>query len=135
MAELSVTPYIFFRGNCAEALNFYKGVFGGELTTQTYAEAHQDDPAKRDWIMHGVLRGEVNLMGSDTEKASPEAKKITLSIGGEDQEKMRKMFDALSEGGTVNSPLKKEFWGDFFGQLTDKYGVEWMMNISVPKEG
>jgi len=83
-----------------------------------------------DWLMHANLEGgDIKLMGSDTEKASLQAKKVSLSLGGTDEEYMRKIFDALSQGGSVFSPLKKEFWGDIFGSLTDKYGIEWMMNI------
>jgi PhnB protein len=85
--------------------------------------------------MHAVLDGgAVKLMASDTEKASPEAKKVSLSLGGTDEATMRKIFDDLSAGGKIFSALKKEAWGDIFGSFTDKYGIEWMMNIGVPKQ-
>lgn len=134
MAKIDLEPYIFFNGNCREAMDFYKSVFGGELTMQKLSEVPPQpgmeiDESRKDEIMHASLKGDVNLMASDSKAASPEAKKVTLSLGGTDEQKMRQIFDALSEGGQVISALKKEFWGDTFGMLKDKFGVEWMMNI------
>lgn len=84
--------------------------------------------------MHASLTGgAVNIMGSDTEQASPKAAKITISLSGTNEERLTTIFNSLSEGAAVQSPLKKEFWGDTFGQLTDKYGVDWMVNIAGPK--
>lgn len=139
MHKVTLEPYIFFKGNCQEAMEFYKSVFGGELTAQKMDEVPADVPKMEgfsgDMIMHASLEGgAVKLMGSDSPRASAEAKKVSLSLGGYDEELMRKIFDSLSEGGKVFMPLKKEFWGDIFGSLTDKFGVEWMMNIGVNKE-
>ena len=139
MDKVTLEPYIFFKGNCREAMEFYKTVFGGELEMQTMGEvpADVDMPRKeatKDWIMHASLKGgAINLMASDGQNASPKAAKIELSLGGTDEDQMRKMFDALSEGGKVTKPLEKEFWGDIFGMLTDRYGVDWMMNIGTKK--
>jgi PhnB protein len=132
MSDIRLEVYLFFKGECREAMEFYKSVFGGDLTVQTYADVPDipNEASKKDWLMHAKLEGgNIKLMGSDTDKASPEAAKIDLSLGGTDEAKMREVFDKLSEGGKVNMPLKKEFWGDIFGSLTDKYGVNWMMNI------
>lgn len=135
MSTITSNPYIFFTGNCREAMEFYQDAFGGELTVQTYGEVGMNDgPMPADKLMHADLSGgDVRLMGSDTAAASAKAAKISLSLGGEDEEKLRAIFDKLSDGANVQQPLKKEFWGDIFGSLTDKYGVEWMINISVPK--
>lgn len=135
MTNLSLDPYIFFNGNCKEAMEFYKNVFGGELTVQTYDQAGQGNMGMSgDSLMHAELSGgEVKLFASDTSKAAPEAKKVSLCLGGNDEAKMRKIFEGLSEGGNVFQALEKMFWGDFFGSVTDKFGVEWMMNISVAK--
>jgi PhnB protein len=137
MSEIKLEPYIFFQGNAKEAMEFYKGVFGGELNLTSYADMPgmpNADGAKNDWLMHASLEGgAVKLMASDTTEASPVAKKVSLSLGGTDEAKMREIFDALSAGGKVFSELKKETWGDIFGSFTDKYGVEWMMNIAAPK--
>lgn len=133
MADIIFNPYIFFPGNCAEAMEFYKGVFGGTVETSAYDDLPGDTPeGMAGKLMHASLKGGViDLMGSDTAQASPKAAKITLSLSGDDDAKLREMFDGLSAGGNVVSPLKTESWGDTFGALTDKYGVEWMVNIST----
>jgi len=80
-------------------------------------------------IMHSSLRGPVNIMGSDSTIASAKAAKVELSLGGTNETEMKKIFDALAKGGKVRMPLQKQFWGDTFGMLTDKFGIDWMMNI------
>ena len=132
MGDVKLDPYIFFNGNCAEAMEFYKGIFGGELTVQKYSEAGDQPGMKEhpDWIMHSTLEGEIKLMASDTEKASAKAAKIDLSLSGSDKAKLHEYFDGLSKGGNVQFPLEKQFWGDVFGMLTDKFGIEWMVNIT-----
>lgn len=134
MSNVSLEPYIFFKGNCREAMEFYKGVFGGELEITEADPEQLGDMPNKDWfkgkIMHCTLKGgDITFMASDSLKASPEAKKISLSLGGSDEAKMRQIFDQLSAGGKVSMPLKKQFWGDIFGSLMDRYGIEWMMNI------
>ncbi len=135
MSNITLNPYIFFKGNCREAMEFYKSIFGGELTVQTYGDvntASEQMPAEN--IMHAMLQSEeFTVLGSDTAAASPTAAKITLCLGGSDKEKLTNIFNHLSDGVEIKYPLKKEFWGDTFGSLTDKYGVEWMVNISEPK--
>lgn len=135
MTKVALDPYIFFHGNCQEAMEFYKSVFGGELIIQTYADVKMGTIDQKGWVMHAVLSGGcVKIMASDTEKASPKAAKISLSLGDADEETLRPIFNKLAEGGSVFSELKKEFWGDTFGSLTDKYGVEWMVNIPAAKD-
>jgi PhnB protein len=139
MANVSLEPYLFFKGQAKEAMEFYKSVFGGELTVSSYAETPgmENTPGvQKDWLMHASLEGgAVKLMGSDTAEASEQSKKVTLSLGGTDEAAMREMFDKLSAGGSRVKPLEKMFWGDIYGDFTDKYGVDWMMNIGAPKEG
>ena len=135
MSKINLDVYLFFKGECKDAMEFYKSIFGGEIKAMTYAQIPGEMPGvegiSKDWIMHALLEGgDIRLMGSDTLKASPTSAKVDLSIGGEDEDRMREIFEKLSEGGDVNTPLKKEFWGDTFGSLTDKFGVKWMMNIS-----
>jgi PhnB protein len=138
MGNISLDPYIFFQGNAAEAMEFYKSVFGGKVITQNMDDVPEGvpiDPSMKGKVMHARLEGgEVTLMGSDSQKASDEAKKVELSLSGSEEEKMRKIFDELSKEGKVNMPLEKQFWGDIFGNLTDKYGIVWMVNIAQPKE-
>lgn len=135
MTKISLDPYLFFRGNCREAMEFYQGIFGGELVIQTYAEVKMGNESQQDWAMHAMLSGGmVKIMASDTEQASAKAAKISLSLGDADEATLRPIFDKLAEGGDVFSELKKEFWGDIFGNLTDKYGIEWMVNIPASQE-
>lgn len=134
MSKVIVEPYLFFKGNCREAMEFYKSVFGGELTISTIGEAPKGTPtmpgSKPTDVMHASLRGgAINLMATDSQMASEHAAKIELSLGGTDEKQMREIFEKLSEGGEVRMQLKKQFWGDTFGSLRDKYGIDWMMNI------
>lgn len=134
MGKITVEPYLFFKGQAGEAIEFYKNIFGGKVTKQTFAEAPKDMPRmpgmKDDFVMHASLKGgSIDLMVSDSAIASSKATKVELSLGGIDEEKMRKMFNDLAKGGEVRMPLEKQFWGDLFGSVTDRYGVDWMMNI------
>lgn len=133
MAKVTLEPYIFFKGDCREAMEFYKGVFGGELEVSDADPSQMGDMPDADWfkgkVMHSSLKGDVNLMASDSKIASNKAAKVELSLGGTDEPKMRQIFDKLSEGGKVEMPLEKQFWGDVFGRVTDRYNVQWMMNI------
>jgi PhnB protein len=136
MGKINLDPYLFFNGNCREAMEFYKGVFGGELTFSTFGEFQGEMPDKeamKDNIMHSMLDGDVRLMGSDSQTASPKAAKIELSLSGDDEAKLRGYFEGLSAGGAVKMQLADAGWGDLFGQLTDKYNIDWMVNITVKK--
>lgn len=136
MANISLEPYLFFKGNCKEAMEFYKSVFGGELTMSTLGESPKEaleqmkvDESRYGEIMHSSLKGPVNLMASDSQMASDQAAKVELSLGGTDETQMKEIFDKLADGGKIKMPLEKQFWGDMFGMLTDKFGVDWNMNI------
>lgn len=136
MANFSLEPYLFFKGNCKEAMEFYKGVFGGELTMSTLGESPKNvleqmkiDESRYGEIMHASLKGPVSLMGSDSQVASDHSAKVELSLGGTDETQMKEIWDKLAEGGKVRMPLAKQFWGDTFGMMTDRFGVDWNMNI------
>jgi PhnB protein len=134
MAKVTVEPYLFFKGNTREAMEFYKSVFGGELAISTIGElpegAQTMPGSKPEDVVHASLRGgDIALMATDSSIASDKAAKVELSLGGTDEAHMREIFDKLSAGGKVRMPLAKQFWGDIFGSLSDKYGVDWMMNI------
>lgn len=135
MQPILVNPYVFFKGNAREAMEFYKSIFGGELTLNSYDDVPGPTPeGMAGMLMHADLRGgDITLMGSDTEGASDKAAKVTISLSGDDEEKLTTIFNKLSVGVEVQHPLKKEYWGDTFGQITDKYGVDWMVNISAKK--
>lgn len=136
MSTINVTPYLFFKGNCREAMEFYKGVFGGDLSMNTYDDMPMPDTPEglKGKLMHADLsNGEVALMASDTEQASPVAKKVSISLSGAaaEREKLTGFFNQLSEGVEVIYPLKEEPWGSLFGSVIDKYGIEWMVDISL----
>jgi PhnB protein len=136
MGKVNLDPYLFFGGNCEEAMNFYKGVFGGELTIQKM-DAYPEMPVEesmKDKIMHAELNnGEIRFFASDSPKASGQSAKVELSLSGDDEKKLRGYWDALTGGGKVKFPLEKAPWGDTYGMLADKYGVDWMVNITSPK--
>ena len=132
---VQLNPYLNFRDNAREAMEFYRSVFGGELTVNTFADFQaSDDPAEKDKIMHGQLVTEKGmvLMGADTPNSMEYAPAagFAVSLSGEDRDDLRRYFDALAGGGTVTMPLDKAPWGDEFGMCTDKFGVDWMVNIA-----
>lgn len=137
MSNVNLEVYLFFKGNAREAMEFYKSVFGGNLDVSTVGDS-PDIPGMpevpKDWVMHSTLQGgDIKLMASDSPKASDKAAKVELSLGGTDEAKMREIFNTLAEGGTLKMPLEKQFWGDTYGMLTDKFGVDWNMNIGAAK--
>lgn len=130
-----LTPYLNFNGKTGEAMRFYHSILGGELTMQTFAEAKMaQSPDQNDRIIHATLKNEgLTFMASDTmpDREAKFGDNVHLSISGHDGEKLTKVFHGLSQGGTVDMPLAKQFWGDTYGQVTDKFGVHWMVNITA----
>ena len=131
-----LNPYIAFTGNAREAMEFYRSVFGGELTLSTFGDFQMpgigaDD---RDKIMHGQLTtpSGFTLMAADAPTGMPVGggSNITISLSGGPTENLRDYWDALVAGGTVTLPLEQAPWGDSFGQLTDRFGINWMVNIA-----
>lgn len=132
-----LNPYLSFRDNAREAMEFYKSVFGGELSLMTFGDGGMaQDPAEKDLIMHGQLISASGywLMGSDTPKHMEykPGNTVTVSLSGDADEELRGYWDKLSDGATVTTPLAKAPWGDSFGMLVDRYGTAWMVNIAGP---
>ena len=128
-------PYLSFRDNAREAMAFYQGVFGGDLTVNTFADYHASpDHSEDDKIMHAVLEAPtgIKFMASDTPNNMEYApgRDFSMSLSGEDETELRGYFDKLGEGGAVGMPLEQAPWGDTFGMLTDRFGVRWLVNIS-----
>jgi PhnB protein len=131
-----LTPYLSFKDDAREAMDFYHGVFGGKLDVSTFKDYQaSQDPAEDDKVMHARLETEGGLliMGADTPSSmeySPGAR-ISMSLSGEDEAELRGYWDKLRAGGTEVMPLEKAPWGDTFGMLRDKYGIDWLVNITA----
>ena len=134
MAEVQLNPYLQFQDRAREAVEFYRGVFGGEATMQTFAELGMSgDPSNDDRIMHAQLvtpHGLV-LMASDVPDgmAHEPGSAISIALSGDDEPTLRGFYDALADGGTVIEPLEQAPWGDYFGACIDRFGTSWMVNI------
>jgi PhnB protein len=131
-----LNPYISYAGAARQALEFYRGVFGGELTVSTYGEGGGMEGPGADNVMHGQLEtpSGYTLMASDTPPGMDHTvgTNMSVSLSGNDTEELRGYFQKLSEGGTVTVPLEKQIWGDEFGMCVDRFGVPWLVNISQP---
>lgn len=133
-----LNPYLSFRDNARQAMEFYQSVFGGELVVNTYGEYHaSEDPAEQDKIMHSQLEtpNGFTLMASDTPNGMEHkpGNNYSISIFGDEDALLRGYWNKLSAGGTVSMPLEKQMWGDVFGMCTDKFGTAWMVNIAAPQ--
>lgn len=139
---VKLNSYINFNGNAKEAMEFYKSIFGGKIFSDTFESFASDEMpvAEEDKhkIMHAYLKGDngIELMASDTPSTLPYAdgSRITLTLNGDDEATLRSYWDKLAEGGKITVPLEKAPWGDVFGMLTDKFGVNWMVDIG-PVQG
>jgi PhnB protein len=133
-----LNPYISFNGNAREALEHYAGVLGGTLSLSTFGEAGAaHSPEDEPKIMHGQLETEdgLTLMASDTPsdmEFSP-GNTMSVSLSGDEGDRLRSAWEGLSEGGSVTVPLEKQAWGDEFGMIVDRFGVAWMVNIGQPQ--
>lgn len=133
-----LNPYLSFRDNARQAMEFYREVFGGELVMNTFGEYHaSEDPAEQDKIMHSQLETSngFTLMASDTPNGMEHrpGNNYSISIFGDEDALLRGYWNKLSAGGAVSMPLEKQIWGDVFGMCTDKFGVSWMVNIAAPQ--
>ena len=133
-----LNPYINFKGQAKEAMEFYKSVFGGKLELNTFKESGMPvEESEGDQIMHAMLIADngMTLMASDT-PSHMEYKpgtNITISLSGEDEAELSGYWDKLAFGANISQPLTKAPWGDTFGMLTDKFGIVWLVNITAKK--
>ncbi|WP_100611875.1 VOC family protein [Confluentibacter lentus] len=129
-----IQSYLTFKGNCREAMMFYKSCFGGELTLQTIGDSPLSDkmPKKmKDCILHATLINDaLILMGTDmvSSQGLIKGNNVSLSLKCMSLEQIEIYFEKLSEGGKVEHPLEHSFWGALFGDLTDKYGNHWLLS-------
>ncbi|WP_315834515.1 VOC family protein [Bradyrhizobium prioriisuperbiae] len=134
---MQVTPYLFFSGNCEAAFKFYERALRGKIEMML---PHEGTPAEQhvpaDWrkkIMHAKLVvGNVALMGSD---APPDQYKpmqgFSVALGIDTPAEAERVFNALSDNGTITMPLEKTFWAERFGMLVDQFGTAWMINCET----
>ncbi len=143
----NINPYLDFDGNAEEALNFYKSVFGGEFTAlMRYKEMSgaecdgmklANDELER--VMHISLPIGNNsiLMASDVLESTGQTRIVgtnfSVSIGADSKEEAEKLYHGLADGGTMTMPIADAFWGAYFGMLTDKFGVQWLVNYDYKK--
>jgi PhnB protein len=137
--QSNLNPYLSFRDNAREAMEFYKAVFGGKLEMQTFKEFHaSQDPGEDNKIMHAMLTANngIVFMASDTPNNMEyrTGTNMSMSLSGDNETELRGYYEKLSAGGTIGMPLEKAPWGDMFGMFTDKFGVSWLVNISGQKE-
>jgi len=129
-----LNPYITFTGNARQALEFYREVFGGTLTANTFGEYGQAGTPFEDQLMHGMLEtpSGFTLMGADTPPGMEHraGNNIAISLSGEDETELRGYWDKLAAAGSVSVPLEKQMWGDVFGMCEDQFGITWMVNIT-----
>lgn len=129
----AIDPYLFFPGDTEEAVTFYQGVFGGELTITRRGEVDPDAPEdeKSDVINASLVADGLTLRACDRDDTTlDEQTRVELTLIGDEEPRLRKIFGDLAAGGTVRSPLEKQFWGDVFGALTDKFGIGWQVDIT-----
>jgi len=131
-----LNPYLGFRDNAREALEFYHEVFGGDLEISTYASMGMGAPEESEKVMHGMIRSDdLALMAADTpnEQHHTPGSSISLSLSGDDDAVLRGYWEALSASGQELMPLNVAPWGDSFGMCIDKFGISWMVNIAGKK--
>ena len=132
-----LNPYLSFTNDARQAMDFYRDVFGGELTLSTFGEMGAADGGAADLVMHGQLEtpSGYTLMASDTPAGMDRTvgTNVSISLSGDDGDALRGYFTKLAQGGTVTMPLEKQMWGDEFGMCVDRFGITWMVNIGQPQ--
>ena len=138
---MKIISYLTFNGNCEEALSFYSGVFGGKPDIMRFKDmpASEDFPVSDAWkekVMHAELViGDQVLYLSDIFEGGTVTfgDALVVHIDADSEEELRRLFTGLSDGGTVTMPVDTMFWGAVYGSLTDKFGVNWGFNYSLPR--
>jgi PhnB protein len=133
-----LNPYLSFNGNARQAMEFYQKALGGKLTVNTYGEYGDPSAPEANNLMHGQLETDAGftLMGADNPPGMPydAGSNFAVSLSGEDLDELKGYWEKLSQGATIEVPLEKQMWGDEFGQLTDQFGVKWMVNAGEPRD-
>jgi PhnB protein len=135
----ALNTYLNFDGNAREAMEFYKTCLGAKLDIMTFGDSPmQVPPGAEKRVMHArLLNGSLTLMASDTMPGMPfqSGTNFSLAIECDTPQEVDKLFAALSAGGKVIMPVQETFWANRFGMLTDKFGVNWMIDLEKPQQG
>ena len=132
--SVELNAYLFFPGNAEQAIAFYQQVFGGQVSITRLGDVDPTATAEqKNLVLNALLAGgDITLRASDREDTTLDPQtRIELSLIGADDARLRNVFDALAEDGTVRTKLERQFWGDTFGAVTDKYGIGWQVNIGT----
>ncbi len=133
----TINSYLRFNGNCSEAMTFYKDCLGGELTMQKVGEspmAGNMPQQMQDKIMHATLKNDgFIIMGSDLcdEKGLVKGNDVSLMLDCDSEEEIKAVYEKLSQRGKKTHPLEKTFWNALFGDLTDKFGINWLLHYQM----
>ena len=144
MAKLN--PYLSFKSEAKDALDFYRSVLGGELAVSTFGENPMEGMPTPDedkaLVMHGQLDapGGLTIMAADTPSfmeyvAPTSGVTVSLTGGPDDHDYIKGAYEKLSDGATPGQPLELAPWGDYYGALTDRFGISWMFNIGTEQSG
>ena len=138
--DTRLNPYISFDGNAEEAMNFYHSIFGGQLVVNHFSDYASDDEGETpEGVMHAMLTMDSGrtLMGADTPPGMEfePSSRISISLSGDDETELRSFWDGLTAGGEIAMPLEPQMWGDTFGMVTDRFGIDWMVNIAKVTAG
>ena len=129
-----LNPYLNFDGTTREAMEFYQGVFGGELTLSTFGEygmaEHEGNPLPADGVMHSQLATDAGFTLMAADSPGEHTPNGHISLSGDEDDLLRGYWAELTEGGHVDVPLEVAPWGDAFGQVKDRFGVNWLVNIA-----
>jgi PhnB protein len=136
---MTLLPYLFFDGTCEDAMRYYAELFGGTITSISHWSDMPPNPnypisdEQKNRVMHARMDSKTfSLLASDgTPGSEQKGGNISLSLNLEDVAEGEKLFNALSSGGSIETPLTDMFWGAKFGQFTDKFGIDWMVNIAL----
>lgn len=134
--SIDVTPHLNFRGDAREALSFYQSVFGGDLAVISYADMGIADPDTADHVVWGQVTapGGFRVMAHDVYPHLPWDQgqdPFFVSVRGDDPAELQRCWDGLLDGATVKQPLEPSAWAPLYGQLTDRFGVTWVLDVAV----
>ena len=141
---MKIHPYLNFDGKTEEAFRFYEKVLGGTLTeihrfgSMPQQEGFELTPEQKSLVMHVALQlpdGQMIMASDMIAGVGPErveGNNFSISVHPNSRQEADRIFGALAQGGTITMPIADQFWGDYFGSLTDRFGINWMVNYTDP---